>query len=475
MLSARTRHLADRFTYGVDPGTAADISSYADSDAWFDAQLRQAAPEEPRALLVPAWFPQLRNPPALTAQLHNQGTRSSYQAGLELIAQTFARRILSRHQVQESMVDFWSNLLYIPANDARSFPWRPDYDARVIRPHALGSYRQLLRAAVIHPAMAGYLSNDLNAKGALNENLGRELLELYTVGNRYRERDVRHAAKMLTGFTVNVFTDFDARYDPARHVTGPIKVLEFTHPNRDPDGRKALGQMLDYLALRPATAERIAHRLCVRFVRDDPPARLVKAMAETYLATRSDIKATLRTLVRSDEFQRNRRGKTYTPSDDVVRAARVLGLRPTGGTLSAPFIYDLVGLAEDMGQVPFRWPRPDGWPETTAEYLSAARVLRGWHHHFRLAATVGDLAHEVEAPDKASELPARWPQKLSDLVDHQSRRLIGRPASDEVVAAVASVTGLAASHRYSVAAEVDDGHYRLMRGIVLNSPDGLQR
>jgi uncharacterized protein (DUF1800 family) len=323
--------------------------------------------------------------------------------------------------------------------------------------------------------MAGYLTNDLNHKGGINENLGRELLELHTVGKSYTEQDVLNTSRLLTGFTVDVLTTFDASYDPGRHWTGRVKVLDFSHPNSDADGRAALRRLLDHLAMHPATAQRIARRLCTRFVSDSPPDSIVHAVARTYRRSGSDIKACLRTLVSHQAFQEARHRKAWSPSDDVVHTARVLGLQPNGALTTGAFLYRLVNAATVMGQVSFRWPRPDGWPETSADYLSAARVLRSWTAHLDLAATSSDLLKNVTVPSKASELPGSWPRTLAEVVDHQSRRLLGRAAGQDLVHAVAAATGINAGHLLRGPDGLSDWHYQLLRGTVLNAPAGLQR
>ncbi|WP_370246519.1 DUF1800 domain-containing protein [Nocardioides sp.] len=473
-LSDPARHLADRFTFGVDDQVRRDLARLGRA-GWFEAQLRRSLPENDAARQAPLHFPLLVNPPAVNYALASAGVRGAFQIGQDLIGQTFLRRITSRHQVYETMVDFWGNLIYIPASEDRSFPWRPAFDTEVVRVHALRSYRSLLRAAIAHPAMSTYLTNDLNARNALNENLGRELLELYTVGRVYDEGDVRSAARLLTGFTVDTALALRYGYDPARHATGPVSVLGFRHPNRAADGRPALNALLDYLAAHPATATRIATRLCVRFVSDDPDPALVRHVARAYRRSGTDIPATLRALVRHPAFTRARHRKVWNPSDDVVRTARVMGLEPQPTLAPDSFVTYLLATATDMGQLSLRWPAPDGWPETSSDYLSAARVLRSWQHHYDLAATSGSLFRGVRVAAPASQLPSSWPQTLADLVDHQSRRLLGRAADRTLVGAVAGALGLPAGHRFRSAAAVTDSQYTLLRGTVLNSPAGLQR
>ena len=207
LLPPRARHLAERFTYGVDEDLARQVSLHPDAGTWFEAQLQRLSVENPKALAVATWFPLLDLPAPVVREMVTQGQRTKAQCADELLARTFARRVLSTHQVHETMVDFWSNLLYVPVQEPRSWPWRADLD-RVVRQHALGTYADLLAAVTVHPAMTGYLTNDLNRAGGLNENLGRELLELHSVGRRsgYTERDVVHSARMLTGWTLATVT-----------------------------------------------------------------------------------------------------------------------------------------------------------------------------------------------------------------------------------------------------------------------------
>lgn len=468
-LPSGTRHLAARFTYGVHDALRADLRR--GGNAWFDAQLRRSESETRQAAAVPMWFPALKNPAPLNIALHLSGVRPVSTIAGELIAQSLARRVLSRHQVYETMVDFWSNLLYVPAAEDFSFPYRPAYD-QVIRDHALGTYRGLLRAAIVHPAMSAFLSNNLNHADGINENLGRELLELHSVGRHYSERDVLNSSRMLTGFTL--LNGIDG-YEPARHHRGRITVLGFSHANKRSDGRQALNEMLHYLAGHPATARRIAERLCVRFVDDEPPRDIIEAVATAYRRSGTSIPATLRALVHHPQFQKARRRKVWTPSDDVVRTARVMGLTPTGSPTQDSFLWYLGRTANDMGQLSFLWPRPDGWPETSSDYLSASRVLRSWRHHYDLAATQSDLFRSVSVSTKASQLPSRWPRTLAELVEHQAQRLVGSSATPDLVAAVSGAIGLPASHRFRSAGAVSDTHYQLLRGTVLNSPAGLQR
>lgn len=476
LLGRAARHVAERFSYGVDSALADEVRAAGGGRPWFEQQLAGRVVESPRAAVVPTWFPTLDLPAPAVRQLEQAGLRTVRQIADELVARTFALRVLSRHQLRETMADFWSNLLYVPVGEPRSWPWRADYD-RVVRQHALGTFADLLKATVVHPAMAGFLTNDLNRKDGLNENLGRELLELHSVGrdSGYRERDVVDSARLLTGFVVETTTTFEARYEPARHDTGRVRVLGFTHRNRDPDGRAALAAYLDYLALHPATARRIAHRLCVRFVGDDPPPRVVADVARAYRRSGSDVSRTLRALVRHPQFRRARWTKVRTPSDDVVHMARVLGLQPTGALDQQAFLWYLVDQASAQGQVSFRWPAPDGWPEHSAGYLNPTRVLRAWRSRYDVSGTAGPALLSVDVPSKASQLPSAWPLTLAEVVDHQAQLLLGRGADRTLVRSVGRALGVPAGQRLAGPDDLTDQQYRLLRGTVLNSPRGLQR
>ncbi len=103
-LPASTRHVASRFAYGVHDALRSDLRR--GGNAWFDAQLRRSESETREAAAVPLWFPALENPAPLNIALQRSGARPVGTVAGELIAQTLARRVLSRHQVYETMVDF---------------------------------------------------------------------------------------------------------------------------------------------------------------------------------------------------------------------------------------------------------------------------------------------------------------------------------------------------------------------------------
>jgi uncharacterized protein (DUF1800 family) len=476
ILSKSEHHLASRFSFGVNEQLVADIARAGGADKWFKKQLKPAKVSDSAGKKVAKWFPLLKDSPATAWRRVKTSKRSSWDYGVNFVGYSIARRIVTRRQVQEVMTDFWSNLLYIPMGEDRSFPHRYSYD-QAIRANALGSYRTLLHAAVTHPAMSGWLNNAENTKAGINENLGRELLELFTVGRgQYDEDDVKNSARILTGYSVAVFNDFKASYHPERHWVGSVRVLGFRHANASPDGRKAVKAYLDYLARHPATAKRIARRLCVKFVSDEPSKSMVNAVARAYRKNDTDIRATLKVLVSHKHFGRAKRGKVRMPSEDVINTARVLGMRPTGGSSDKAFAKQLMYMSEQVGQAPYRWPRPDGFPEDSTSWLSSVRMLRSWNIHYSLAGNWWNSA-QVSRPSIKGQLPSKsaFPITVGRLVEHQSRVLLGRASTTDMRRNAARALNQKSSYVFASRKDVSEWQWLLIQGAVLNSPEGVLR
>jgi uncharacterized protein (DUF1800 family) len=287
---------------------------------------------------------------------------ASYQIINELSQAKFLRAILSERQLQEVMTDFWFNHLNIYIGKDSDQWYTTSYERDAIRKHALGKFRELLIATATSPAMMVYLDNWLSigpdsiANGVnpanpnskkgnrgLTENYGREVMELHTVGvdGGYTQADVTALSAILTGWTVDrpnqggPFT-----FDPKKHEPGPKQWLGHTiasdpslPPNSPAAGQAATHEGLEALTLLaadPHTAHFISYKLAQRFVADDPPPTLVDRMAATYLSTDGDIKAILRTLVQSPEFNSKKyfRNKVKTPMEFVASAFRTTATDP---------------------------------------------------------------------------------------------------------------------------------------------------
>lgn len=282
----------------------------------------------------------------------------------ELQQARILRAAYSRRQVFEAMVEFWTDHFSIDQRKGFCRAWKT-LDDREIRRHALGKFRDLLRVSMHSPAMLAYLDNadsrrhDDRTGLVPNENYARELLELHTLGvdGGYVLNDIQEVARCLTGWS---YGDGWFELDPGRfafrdewHDDGEKRVVGFVIPAGQ--GERDGEQLLDVLCQHPKTAEFIAKKLCRRFVADQPPRRLVEQLTGVFLRTDGDIRQLVRTLLASDEFADPENVKFKRPLDFVVSALRGTNASTTGrGVL--PYL-------ELMGQVPFEWAQPDGYPD----------------------------------------------------------------------------------------------------------------
>jgi uncharacterized protein (DUF1800 family) len=279
-VNAEHLHLLRRATFGPTADSLAEIGTLGTA-AWLDRQLNPASIDDSSFEATAArWAPVLAMSPA---QL-----RASYPAfnavGMtSMLENTMARAIWSKRQLFEVLVGFWSNHLHIPGYYYDSWDARHSYDQNVIRRHALGRFADMLQDAIRHPAMLRYLDQQGSKATKINENLGRELLELHTLGvGHFSEADVLTSARVLTG--LSIADDGEPEYRTSYHYVGPLTMQDWSHPNAAGDGRDTLTSFLNYLARHPRTATRIAHKLAVRFLTDTPSDRDVSRIAKVYLA-----------------------------------------------------------------------------------------------------------------------------------------------------------------------------------------------
>ena len=210
--------------------------------------------------------------------------------------------INNKYQLKEKMSLFWHTILCAGDNkvdNARTTAIQIDK----FRDQGMGNFQDLILMLSKDPAMLYYLDNIESHKTAVNENFGRELLELFSMGVgkdgelNYTEDDVKASARILTGYRVDVWRTWAATYKPEDHWTGPVTVGGFVDPNAAADGRELVRRYLVHLAHHPQTAQRLARKLAVKFVRDDPPQALVDRLARTYLEHDTAIVPVLRELV----------------------------------------------------------------------------------------------------------------------------------------------------------------------------------
>ncbi|MGH9512318.1 MAG: DUF1800 family protein [Terriglobales bacterium] len=334
----------------------------------------------------------------------------------ELVEAKLIRAIYSERQLQEVMTDFWMNHfnVFIGKNADRYL--LTSYERDVIRPRAMGKFEDLLVATAQSPAMLFYLDNWLSvgpnsdfangigkrrndnwkrrakrngpvkqAKGkrnGLNENYGREIMELQTLGvnGGYTQKDVTEVARVLTGWTLKEPREGRGfTFDERKHEPGDKMVLGH---RIKPSGEKEGLEVLHLLAHHPSTAKFVCTKLAMRFVSDDPPPALVDRMSRTFLKKNGDIREVLKTMLHSPEFWAPEayRAKVKTPLEFVVSAARATDAQ----------IDNAMPLANQlrlMGMPLYGMQPPTGYSMKADAWVNSAALLG--RMNFALALTTG--------------------------------------------------------------------------------------
>jgi len=347
------------------------------------------------------------------------------------------RAAYSNHQLQELLVDFWYNHFNVFLNKGADRYLVPTYEREAIRPHVFGKFYDLLLETAKSPAMLFYLDNwesvspeaaerqaRFNLKAAkrgLNENYGRELLELHTLGvdGGYTQQDVIEVARCFTGWTIaRPRQGGGFEYNDKVHDKGRKVVLG--HVIADGGGMNDGLKVLDILVHHPATARFISLKLARRFVADDPPPSLVTRMADTFTRSDGDLRQVVRAMITSPEFwsQGAYNAKIKTPFEMVVSA-----LRAADADVSSAFV--LSNELQKLGEPLYRKIEPTGYSSANAEWVSSAGLLE--RMNFALA-----LAHN-RVPGIKINL-SQW-QAQSDPVQLARVLLSGDP-SEQIQAAI---------------------------------------
>jgi uncharacterized protein (DUF1800 family) len=344
---------------------------------------------------------------------------------VELSEQKLLRAVYSERQLQEVLTDFWFNHFNVDARKGPSRFMLTEYERDTIRPRVLGKFRDLLGATAKSPAMLFYLDNWMSAdpngphadaamirprtgrgrfggfgggfgstppqraqaqnkkapKG-LNENYGRELMELHTLGvdGGYTQKDVTEVARAFTGWTI----DRPRRgggfiFNPRLHNAGRKVVLG--HVIEAGGGESDGEQVLDILAKHPRTAAFVATKLARRFVSDVPPQALVDRAAARFLATDGDLREVTRTILTSPEFLSpdTYRAKVKTPFEFVVSA-----LRATGADVQDA--RPLVREVQQLGMPLYMCQPPTGYKDTADAWVNTGALVGRMNLAYRLAA-----------------------------------------------------------------------------------------
>ncbi|HTZ44117.1 MAG TPA: DUF1800 domain-containing protein [Jatrophihabitans sp.] len=412
--------LLARFGFGDSPAARADLAARG-YDGWWAHQLAMPAGYAAHPAIAAHGTLLGLSPKDVRAWLKANGNEYGWQLMDQLTEVTLGLQTWSPAQLYESVVDALANHLNVANHSDGVWTTRHTMDRDVIRRHAFGSFTDLLLASARNPAMLQYLSLAQSTKTAVNENYGRELLELHTVGaGNYTEDDVKNSAKILTGRTLDA--DYNYLYNGKKHWTGPIAVMGFRHANATADGGEAAGDdYLRYLAAHPKTAQRLAQQLCVRFVSDTPTPGLVAAVAQAYSDSGTQLVPMLSTIVRSSEFWASRGAKVRRPLENLLATVRIFGY--STGTL-ATTLPGLHWMSSSVGQVPLDWSPPNGYPDVATAWRSSGSLLNLWEFHRGFAQSWWDGFDKL---DLTTLYPSPAPATSGAAITALCVRLAGSP------------------------------------------------
>lgn len=329
----------------------------------------------------------------------NQARQDLRQRANQLAEQTqsavLLQAIYGPNQLKEQLVLFWLNHFSLFQGKGQVRLLSADYVNEAIRPHALGRFKDLLLATLQSPAMLEYLDNSQNAKGRVNENYARELLELHSLGVAagYSQEDVQQLALILTGAGLaprdgreqhwprslqpRVVQQGLFQFNPRRHDFSDKRLLGHTIKG---SGYDEITQAIDLITRQPACAQFISRKLAQYFVADEPPAALVARMAKTFRDSDGDIAQVMRTLMQSPELLQSTGKKFKDPQQFVVSALR---LTYDGKPVANP--RPLLNWLNQMGQPVFGRITPDGWPLVASGWSSSGQMAK----RFEIARAIG--------------------------------------------------------------------------------------
>lgn len=415
----RAAHALSRFGVGAGPGDLDRVKS--DPRGWVENQL---SPRALPALLAAhqgsaprvAEMAAARKAKGEVEEMAKKQARERYRADIALRTRLAAG---SETPFQERLVQFWSNHFTISTQRPVIAPLGLAYENEAIRPHILAHFRDMARAAILHPAMLIYLDNaqsigpDSKAgqkrDRGLNENLGREALELHLLGvdGGYHQDDVRAMALVLTGWTLDEERG-TASFNPRRHQPGEKVLLGQRIPE---SGISEAAAAIDMLCAHPATANHVAQKLARHFIADDPPPTAIAALAKSFRDSHGDLMQVTRTLVTMDEAWAQPLAKIRSPNDFIIATLRASALEVPDDRI--------VNAMNLLRQMPFAAPSPAGWPDRAADWTGPDAILRRIDWSLAFGQRVGSRLDASTLVDTA----------LGDLADDGLRQAVARAPS----------------------------------------------
>jgi uncharacterized protein (DUF1800 family) len=382
----------------------------------------------------------------------------------DLLSQRILRAAESDRQLNEVMVDFWMNHFNVFSGKGLDRFLLTSYERDVIRPHIWGRFEDLLMATAKSPAMLFYLDNARSMaapenrpqraafysrfgrgpmmqrpqqqgkqQGGLNENYAREIMELHTLGvdAGYTQKDVTELARVLTGWTITTQRDGGEGaafvFRPMLHDTGAKTVLGVRFA---PGGGIAEGEkMIHILAHHPATAHRIAYKLCQRLVADAPPAALVDRVAAKFLATDGDLRQTVKAVIASPEFwdPASYRSKVKSPFEYTISAVRAVNAQITDPTPIAKAL-------QQIGEPLYGAQPPTGYSDKAEVWINTGALMNRLNFALALAANKLPGVHG----DVVSLIPAGQAADASHSVEALALALTGGNLTEETRSTIKS-------------------------------------
>ena len=377
----RIEHALNRLTFGPRPGDEARVKTMG-LNRWIELQLHPGRiPENPLLVEKLKTLDTLRLTSAELVRDYPTPQTSRQVVARDLAEAKTLRAVYGARQLEEVLDDFWFNHFNVFLDKGADRYLVTAYEREAIRPHVLGKFRDLLEATASSPAMLFYLDNWESGRRGLNENYGRELMELHTLGvnGGYTQKDVTEVARCFTGWTIRrPQRGGEFVFNPRLHDDGEKIVLgvRIAAGGGQSDGEK----VLDILASHPATAHFISRKLAMRFVADDPPESLVNRMAETFGKTGGDIQAVLETMLRSKEFwsEGAYRSKMKSPLEMVASAVRA-----ADGDVG--FALPLANQVAQLGEPLYRKIEPTGYSNAGREWMNSAGLMARMNFALQLA------------------------------------------------------------------------------------------
>ncbi len=472
---AFARRILERFTYGARPEDISHFMSLGSNPAqrlsnWASAQLDWQSIDDSacQARIDAAGFQTLDKSITQLWADHVRGSQSNWPDRYFPVAETDGARIIravySRRQLREMLIEFWHDHFNVAGWNFSIAPVFVQHDRDAIRPYALGNFRQMLEAVAKSTAMLYYLDNRANRAGGYNENWARELMELHTLGVDvyypgafhgaipigedglavgYSDADVYDVARCFTGWTVRnghwqfpQSPDYDTGeffYFSGWHEGGQKYVLgQFVPMPGQPGGQNEAQTVMDRLSQHQATARHICRKLCRRFIDDEPPESLVESAAaiwrEQWQAP-DQIAQVMAHIITSDAVLQGQGSKVRRPFELMAAC-----MRKTGAEIE-PSHYDgwqpygeMFNRFQQTGHGSFRWPAPDGYPDTAARWTSASVLGQSW----RLLSRLPELRLPQDGPFllrihdlTLQALPDPAQHTAANLVDWWLQRLVG--------------------------------------------------